>query len=258
MKSRAGRWMVPQPVPGATPRRRLFCVPFAGGGTIAFHGWSAALPPDLQVCSVLLPGRESRLAEGPIARLAELVPRLADGLAPYFDLPFAFFGHSVGALIAFELARELRRRGGPHPMHLFVSAFRAPHRPNPNRALHRLAEPELIRELQGYGGIPEAVLASRELLELVIPTIRADFALHETYVHQDEPPLQVPLTLFGGTEDDKVRPAHLDGWQNHTQGRFRQVLFEGDHFFLKPFRAQLFDVLLQDLNDGPSALERQA
>ena len=247
MKAGKERWLAPQKVAGAVARRRLFCIPFAGGGSLAFHGWSRDLPRDLEVCSVMLPGRESRLSDPPIARLSELVPALADGLAPHLDLPFTLFGHSVGALIAFELVRELRRRGARQPAHLFASAFRAPSRANPNPALHALAEPELIEELRGYGGIPEPVLASRELLDLFLPTIRADFALHETYVHREEPPLDTPLTVFGGTRDTKVRPEHLEGWQSQTRARFRQELFDGDHFFLKPCREQLFAVVVEEL-----------
>lgn len=247
MTAPAVRWVAPQRVPGAAPRRRLFCIPFAGGGSTAFHGWSRELPADVEVCSVVLPGREWRLRESACADLSALLPALADGLAPHLDRPFALFGHSVGALVAFELTRELRRRAAPAPEHLFVSAFRAPTRANVTRVLHALPEPDLLGELRTYGGIPDAVLASRELLDLVLPTIRADFALHETYVHRPEPPLDTPLTVFGGTRDDKVRPEHLDGWGEQTRARFRQELFDGDHFFLKSCRPHLSAVILEEL-----------
>jgi surfactin synthase thioesterase subunit len=242
------RWVLSQPVAGGgVARRRLFCFPFAGGGATAFRGWSHELPRDLEVCAVVLPGRESRLRDAPIAEVSRLIPALAEGLAAQLDRPFALFGHSVGALVAFELARELRRRGARAPEHVFVSAFRAPTRANVNRVLHALPEPELLQELRSYGGIPDAVLDSRELLDLVLPTIRADFALHETYVHRPEPPLATPLTVFGGTRDDKVKPEHLEGWQAQTTGRFRQELFAGDHFFLKSCRPQMSAVIAEEL-----------
>lgn len=247
MKRKPIRWFVPQAVPGAVPRRRLFCIPFAGGGTVVFHGWARDLPHDLELCAVLLPGREARLSEPAFADLGQLVPALADALHGHLDMPFALFGHSVGALIAFELARELRRRGVRPPEHLFASAFRAPSRPNVNRVMHSLTDTELIHELRGYGGVPEAVFESRELLELVLPTVRADFALHETYLHRAEAPLDTPMTVFGGLRDEKVQPEHLQGWREHTTARFRQEMFDGDHFFLRSFRPQMSAVIVEEL-----------
>lgn len=247
MSNRSVRWVGFQQVAGAVPRQRLFCLPYAGAGSAAFHGWSQILPRTLQVCPVLLPGREARLTEPAIADIGRLSQVLADALAPHFDLPFALFGHSVGALVAFELARELRRRGAPQPLHLFASAFRAPTRPNVNPVLHALPEPALISALHGYGGVPAGVLDNRELLDLVLPTVRADFALHETYVYRPEAPLDIPLTVFGGARDSKVHPEHLDGWQQQTCARFRQEMYDGDHFFLKPFRPQVSAVIVEEL-----------
>src|SRR5690606_30530844 len=140
------RW-VSRPAPRDGARLRLFCFPSAGGGASQYRLWAQSLPMDVELCPVLLPGREARMREAPARRLAPLAEALADGLSPLFDIPFAFFGHSMGALLAFELARQLRRRGGPQPAHLFVSGRRAPQLPDPDGTLHTLGDAAFVREV---------------------------------------------------------------------------------------------------------------
>lgn len=195
-------WIAGTPNPQA--KARLFCFPFAGGGTLTYHAWSRQLPSEIELRPVRLPGRERRFNEPCYREAIPLVQASASGLEPYLDLPFAFFGHSMGALLAFELVRELRRRGGRDPFCLLVSGHSAPQLPLSGPPLHKLPEPALIDELRRYGGTPETVLAHREFMELFIPVIRADFAINETYIHIPEPPLDCVIHAFGGETDHMV------------------------------------------------------
>lgn len=230
------------PHPNPQAKVRLFCLPFAGGGTLSFRDWPEALP-HLEVCPIQLPGRERRIAEAPFTQFPPLLQTLIPALRPYLNSPYAFFGHSMGGLIAFELARALRSQNYPLPIHLFISGCRPPQVPNPNLDLHNLSDAVLIQELRRYNGTPEAVLANRELMELLLPTLRADFALVETYAYQAESPLACPISLFGGLQDSIVAPNLLDAWQIQTAATFTKHLLCGDHFFLHAERARLLQLL---------------
>ena len=193
---------------------RLFCFTYAGGGASALRLWPAGLPGEVEVCAVQLPGRENRITEPLISAIDKLVPVVCDALIAYCDPPFAFFGHSTGALVAFELSRELRRRSAPLPCHLLVSGSRAPHIPEP-RPLHQLPETEFLRELKRFSGTPEAVLQSKELMQIYIPILRADLALEEAYQHRVESPLDIPISAFGGTMDKEAATDVLDPWAKY-------------------------------------------
>lgn len=210
----------------------MFCFPYAGGGASAYRGWSSSLPVDIEVCPVQLPGRESRLREQPFTTLAPLVQALADELVPHFDLPFVFFGHSMGGLISFELARELRRRGAPFPVHLFVSGRRAPQLPAREEPIHDLPEPEFVERLRELNGTPEEVLQHAELMRLLTPILRADFAVNETYEFEPGEPLDIGISAFGGLGDEEITRDDVAGWKEHTKGRFRIRMLPGDHFFI--------------------------
>ncbi len=171
----------PKPNPQAS--LRLFCFPYVGGGALIFRTWPNSLPATAEVCPVELPGRGTRLKETPFTRLLPLVQALAQALLPHLDKPFAFFGHSMGALISFELTRQLRRLYGLVPLHLFVSAHRAPQLPDPDPPIHTLPEAEFMEELRCLNGTPKEVLEQPELMELMLPILRADFALCETYIY---------------------------------------------------------------------------
>lgn len=236
-------------------RMRLFCFHYAGGAASVYRTWQESLPADVEVCAVQLPGRESRLREPRLTRVAPILEELQEALPPFFDLPFAFFGHSMGAILAFELTLALRRAGGPLPQHLMLSGRRAPHRPDPDPDIHALPEEEFKQELRGLNGTPEEVLAHPELMELLIPVLRADFAVCETYEHASQEPLQVPVSAFGGIGDHKVSREDLEGWQRYTKGEFRLRMFQGDHFYLSgPARGDLLRSVARELAGHLDAL----
>lgn len=229
------------------PRLRLFCFPYAGGGASLFRLWPDKFPIDIEVCPIYLPGRESRLKEPLFTRLSALVAALFDALEPLMDMPFAFFGHSMGALISFELARYLRRMQQPGPAYLFISSHRAPQLPDSNAPLHDLPESELIDMLARLGGTPQAILQHTELMKVLLPILRADFELCETYVYSPEPALNCPLSVFGGEQDTMVRVSELQAWQAQTQRSFTLHLLPGDHFFISSQQESLLEILCQEL-----------
>lgn len=224
------RWFLPQP--SAAPARfRLFCFPYAGGAASIFARWSHELPAGVDLYAVQLPGRQNRLAEPAFRRLSDLVERLAAVMEPYCDLPFGFFGHSMGALISFELCRRLRRQGATLPRYLFVSGRRAPQLVDRNAPLHQLPDRMFLQVVARLGGLPAAVRHDPELMRVVLPTLRADFEVCETYVYAREEPLPCPILALGGTRDPLVPPPDLVAWQAQTRGAFESQLFEGGHFY---------------------------
>lgn len=231
--------------PRPNARARLFCFPHAGVGAAVYRQWPAGLPMDLEVCAIQLPGRANRLQEPPIASIPALVQALLPALQPHLDLPFAFFGHSMGAVLSSEVARALHEARGPVPRHLFVSGRRPPHWPNPDPLLHTLPDDAFVAQInQRYGGIPAELLEHADLMELLLPCLRADIAALEKHKPSARPPLPVPLSVFGGTEDRLTPREHLDGWRGETTGAFRVRVFPGGHFYLEARR----DELLADLS----------
>lgn len=236
--------------PRPDARLRLFCFPFAGGGASFYRPWIERLSPDVHVHPVQLPGRETRLREHAFDRLEPLIARLADALGAHLDRPFALFGHSMGALIAFELARELRRRQAPAPVRLLVSGHPAPQLPRRESTRYALPEPELVAELQRLGGTPPEVLAHPELMQLVLPLLRADFAVVETYAFRDAPPLDCPITAFGGTDDENAGEAQLEPWHAQTRGPFVLYMFPGGHFYLNDAADAVIQLVARDLEQA--------
>jgi medium-chain acyl-[acyl-carrier-protein] hydrolase len=218
-----------------------------------FRAWPKGLTT-VDVRAVQPPGRGARLAERPHTRVRELAMAACDGLMPHFGEPFALFGHSFGALVAFEIARELRRRRGPQPFHLFVSARRGPRRPDPLPSMHGLPEATFIAELRArYGGIPEAVLQEPELLALLLPTVRADLEAVETYSCEPEAPLDLPISAFGGASDPRATLEELEAWRDETKGPFRVTLFPGGHFYFEESEALLLAELGEQVAGRGSA-----
>ncbi len=224
----------PRPIDQA--KLRLFCLPYAGGGAQVFRSWAADLPDSVEVVAVQLPGREQRIREPAIPELPRLVDEIATALESRLDRPFALYGHSMGALLAFELARECRRRFSQTPRQLFVSGSRAPHLPDPDPPIHQLPEKEFLEQVVKLNGTPEEVLQSRELLQLLLPTLRADFSVCETYEFRDDAPLACPLTASAGLEDPKALPEQTEPWEEYTSATFHLRLFPGDHFFIDSSR----------------------
>lgn len=235
--------------PGA--RLRLFCFPYAGGGARTFGAWAANLPGDLErdveLWAVNLPGREATLADAKFTDLGTLVEALRPQIIPFLRTPFVFFGHSMGALIGFELARSLRAAGRDGPVHLVVSAFRAPHLPDRRTAVHDLPDADLIAALRKLGGTPPEVLREPELMDLLLPLLRSDLRICETYVHQKDEPLDCSLTAFGGAGDPEVSRNDLEEWRSHFRGPFDLYLFPGGHFFLQTAQALVLRILARDV-----------
>jgi medium-chain acyl-[acyl-carrier-protein] hydrolase len=236
----------------------MFCFPYAGGGASAYRGWTAALPSDVEVCPVQLPGRESRLREQPFTRPEVLIQAIADALAPYLDLPFVFFGHSMGGMISFELSRELRRRGKTLPLHIFVSGRRAPQVPAREEPIHDLPEDEFFEKLRELNGTPEEVLQHAELMKLLVPILRADFAVNETYSYTQEEPFDFGISAFGGLGDVEVTKEDLELWRTQTRGRFRLRMLPGDHFFLHSGKDLLTEAIARDLAEVRGQTAAQA
>lgn len=183
-----------------------------------------------------------------MTRLLPLVQTLAQVLLPYLNKPFAFFGHSMGALVGFELARQLCFQKSPVPVHLFVSGRHAPQIPDTEPPIHELPLPIFIKELRRYNGTQEAVLQNAELMKLLVPTLRADFALSKTYVYSISEPLDCPISAFGGFQDSSVNCEDLAAWRNQTSSSFELRMLRGNHFFLHSERSRLLASISQDLS----------
>jgi medium-chain acyl-[acyl-carrier-protein] hydrolase len=234
--------------PNSAARVRLICLPYAGGGASAFRAWADELPLTVEVCAVQPPGRESRFREPAFTRLQPLVAALADVVTPLFDIPVALYGHSMGALTAFELARELRRRGGRTPSRLIVTGRVAPNAKPRSRSLHALPEPEFLAELKRLNGTPAAVLENDELMRVLLPVLRADFTAHETHEFTEEQPFDCPILAVAGNSDTVAPPADMAEWRRHTRAAFEAHVQPGDHFFLQSHASLLLRRIARTLD----------
>jgi medium-chain acyl-[acyl-carrier-protein] hydrolase len=198
-----------------------------------FNIWKRSLPAFIEVCPILLPGREGRLSEPSCIDSETLIAHITAALAGHMDKPYAIFGHSMGALLALELAQSLRSSGLREPGYLFVSGRNASHLPLAQRFLHQLPDDQFLAELETrYGGIPQEILTMPEMLELYLPILRADLTLLETHLHRDRLPLNCPIAAFAGRDDRNVSPAGIEAWGEHTTAGFETRWFEGGHFYL--------------------------
>lgn len=242
----ATKWFMPsQPNPQA--KVRLFCFPYAGGSGSIFSSWPKQLPSFVEVCPLHLPGRGSRFRESPYTHLSRLVEDTTQVIQLLLDKPFAFFGHSMGAIIGFELIRQMREQNQPTPFCFFASGRSAPHVPFKSRRTHDMDEPTFIKELRSLNGTPREILGHAELMRLMIPALRADFEMCETYVYTSRPPLTCAISAFGGTRDNDVKQSHLEAWRQQTSFLFSLHMFAGDHFFLNSAESQLLQKLSQDI-----------
>lgn len=236
---------------------RLFCFPYAGGGALSYRDWPKPLSPTIEVCPIELPGRGRRLNEPSFTQLTPIAEEIGRSLLPYLDKPFALFGHSMGGLTSFEVARFLRRIHARSPIHLFVSGRRAPQIADSDPPIHTLPDADFIEELRRLNGTPEAVLANNELMQLLLPALRADFAVLETYVYQPEAPLNCPITTFGGLQDPDVSYEMLEAWQQQTSNAFSTQMFLGDHFFIHTAQSLLLQSIVQILNGTTDPMYRK-
>ena len=233
--------------PNLQPSLRLFCLPYAGSGISIFYTWAESLPQGVHVCAIQLPGRDTQIGVPAFTRVLPLVEVLVEVLDPFLDLPFALFGHSMGGLISFELARALRRKKRS-PVHFFVSACRAPQKPERKPPLHALPDDAFILALcQQYNGIPEIIFRDEELRRIYLPILRADFELFETYQDASGEKFNFPISAFGGLEDSQVSQEDLEAWQDQTLSAFRLYMFPGNHFFINTARRELLGTLSQEL-----------
>jgi surfactin synthase thioesterase subunit/glycosyltransferase involved in cell wall biosynthesis len=243
--------------PGADRRApgtlRLFVFPHAGAGASVTRGWADHLPAAIAVCPVQLPGRETRASEPPFDRMEPLIDALAAAIEAFAHEPFAFFGHSMGAAIAFELARALRARNKPLPAALHVSGARAPQFRREHVPLPPPSDAELLGQLRRLEGLPPDAPRDADVLAAILPPLRADTALYRTYVYSEQPPLPCPIRAYGGLRDPNVTPGHLEAWAAQTTASFTLRMFDGGHFFIRTAREEFLGALGRDLTELASA-----
>ena len=240
---------IPQARPEA--RIRLLCVPYAGAGANVYRGWERDLGDDIELAAIQLPGREWRRSEPPFTRLDALVDHLLPEVATWLDdpRPGLFFGYSMGAALAFELALRLRQAGKTGPRALFAAACRAPQRLAKTADLFRLSDDDFVDAIRRLGGIPDTVALEPALMQLALPTLRADFEMLGTHAWQGRrEPMPCPLFVYGGSEDQLANRAEVAQWRGHTSSQFQIRLFSGGHFFINSARGQLLKTLAADLS----------
>jgi surfactin synthase thioesterase subunit/phosphopantetheinyl transferase len=241
------QWVLPLKLnPGA--RLRLILLPHSGGGARGFSQWPARLPEDIEVLAVQLPGREERFGETPFSRMWPLIETLMPALAQYLDASCVLFGHSLGALIAFELARACSEQKLTGPAHVIVSGHAAAHLPRDTAPMHSLPEAEFLERLRLLEGTPPEVLGHQEVMRTFLPLLRADLAVGETYAYAGGTPLDCPLTVYGGADDPMISAPKLEAWKSLTSGPFQMRLIPGGHFYLKN-NDLFFSALADDLRN---------
>lgn len=236
------------PKPSRQAALCLFCFPYSGAAASAYYGWASVLPASIELHSIQLPGRANRLSEPLLTEIEPVADEITDALTPLLDRPFAFFGHSLGAAIAFEVARLLRRRSMPEPEALIVSGHGAPQLPDDSPQMHELPDPELVGRLRELNGMAPEILDNAELMQLILPILRADLTMSETYVYHEEEPLSCQILAYGGLQDRYVNRDDLEAWREQTTADFRLRMFPGDHFYLNSSKSLLLGALARDVD----------
>lgn len=235
------------PKPNFGASARLFCFPCAGGSANIFRDWSYQISKVAELVIVNLPGRGRRRHEPPYVRIGPLVDAVASAIAPLLNKPALFFGHSMGGLITFELAHRLRNEG-QMPLHLCLSSRPAPHLRSSRPWIHRLPDQEFIQQLRYLDGTPGQVLDDRQMLQLMLPVLRADFEVCETYQYCPKGPLDCDITVFGGVDDHEIPEDALVAWHTHTCADFHVHTFPGGHFYLNAMRGPVLKKLNEVIN----------
>ena len=244
MKTSQGSWIAYRKTKPAAALR-LFCFPYAGAGATVFRAWNKDLPESIELCPLQLPGRETRVMEPAFSRIEPLIASLADAMKPLLDLPYLFFGYSMGAIIAFELTRALREKFGSTPAHLFLAARRGPRVPDPYPRTENLDNREFVDTLRRLGGTPRQILDNPQVLEIILPMLRGDFALCENYTYVPGTLMDCPITVFGGEDDPKTTRETLAAWSSETSSSCRVKMVAGDHFFIHSSQAELLKTILE-------------
>jgi len=211
---------------------RLFCFPFGGGGASVFHDWADAMGDDIEIRALQLPGREARFREPRETNFNTLIKDIVTALNAYQDKPFALFGYSLGSLLAFEVCRELRRQNMKTPRHLFIAALSAPQLPPPHPPISSLADQEFIQKVEYYFQPGGEAWNNLELREFLLPVLRDDIALYETYVYREQAPLKCPIDVFAGDRDRSVPLESTRYWSEQTSSEIKHHVFQGGHFFV--------------------------
>ncbi len=253
---RPSTWLVHYRPP-QQPGLRLICFPFAGGSASFFRSWQIELAPDIEICAVQLPGRETRFGEAAYTEVTAAVDALLPAIFGHLDVPTALFGHSLGAVLAYEITARLQSAGRP-PRHLFVSAHRAPHLPESRPPLHQLPQEEFVQALRRFNGTPELVLQDPELMDLFLPILRADLQMDFDYFQPTCDALEVPITAFAGRQDRMSPVRGVQAWEQHTRAEFRMHLCDGEHFFLRESRQEVLAIIRSTLSRHlPAAGDRK-
>ncbi len=236
---------------GTDPLFRLYCFPYGGSGSSIYRQWQDSVSDDIEVCPVQLPGRENRIEEPLATDMQTLLDNLLEHMVFDDDIPFAFFGHSMGGIIAFELAHYLRIHNMVEPVHLFISGSPLPSKieehARSGRLYHTLPDEEFLEFfLDRSNGIPDEVLLSEEMMRMILPILKADLGLMESFpLTYGCDPLPIPITAFGGIEDEMVVPQDIAKWENYTTASYTRVMFPGGHYFIHTSH----DALLQHVDE---------
>ncbi|HEY0523710.1 MAG TPA: alpha/beta fold hydrolase [Stellaceae bacterium] len=230
-----------------SPVARLFCCSYAGGGSTAYSAWRDGLPDDIELCAFELPGRGGRFREAPLRSMSDVVDHIETLLGGRLDLPFALYGHSMGAVTALEVARRLVGNGR-QPRCLVVSGCAAPHLPSRReRPLYQLPRTELLHELNRLEGLPSVMLQREDFLDTFLPTIRADMECRERWISRIDD-LAIPIHALGGTHDKMVSYSDLSAWQHYTSSTFAVKQFAGGHFFINTAMHELVSYIAAVMN----------
>jgi surfactin synthase thioesterase subunit len=240
------KWLRPPRNP-QPQRLRLFCLPHAGGTSAIFNGWDAHLTRHAEVWQVLLPGRGTRIGEEPIKDAREMTHALAEALVPHMHAPFALFGHSMGAMLAHELTLLLLSRGGPVPRMLVVSGRQAPHLPAALPPVRAMTDEQFLAVLGSLSTETTRLLSEPSLRKVIMPLLRADFLLCDSWAPRPERRIPVPILAFGGTRDPSLSASMVEQWSRHTFGRFRNIFLPGDHFLVQPLAKEMCTAIEDEL-----------
>lgn len=224
---------------------RLFCFHHSGGGASAYFPWNTYFSSDIEMICIQLPGREDRYDEPLVNDLSYILHALSTGFRPYQNKPFIFFGHSLGAFLAFESLKAIHKLYSLYPCHVILSSTKAPHLPLRTERLSKLNDLELKEALRAYNGIDETILENNDLLEIFLPIVRNDFSVYENYSYSESPPLPCDILALSGTQDPTVTQEEIMAWSSYTTGKFEHLAFPGGHFFIKLYQNEIIKIINQ-------------